>query len=462
VNSPVEINLKDGGLGRGKNGVDGLHLKIGVAETGTKDAVYEINSYREAVAKFEKGPLVDAIKRHFNEGGIKCFALRPDNDTAGEIGSVTKTGTGTSVCTATGTVTGTRNIIIEIILGGAHETAKYRWSPDGGVNWSSVYTTPASTTTITLEAGVSVAFGTGTFVAGDTYSFTTSAPTASAAKFLTAIDAARAGYDPVQKAFKFIHIVGGFERSFWESVASKKADFESVRIFISGFILEYPKKTTGETNDYLQTMIDECRLFQDKKIAVVGGRIKYGDDTDYKSAAIMLCANLSKIRTNIHPGFVRDLRSVTGTEIEFWNDGLQDFVSDIDDANIILAVKYDQWPGIYIKKDHLMSPEDSDYQTIHELRPADKARRLAYDKIMPFVNGVAEGGTSGIESLIAEIDVAISSEMEIAGEAEIVGHEVDIDTDQDLSEGELVGELHLYKTNTLEKITIDVGYKQAV
>ncbi len=459
MESPVKIDLVDGGLGRGPEGSDGLHLKIGVAEEGDFDMVYEITSSREAAAKFGSGPLVDSIVRHFDEGGIKLFAMRPDNDQPGSIDAVTQAGTGTAVCTPAGTPTGSRDFIIEIILGGAHETATYRWSEDGGINWSSVYTTPAVDAPISLSAGVTVSFGTGTFVAGDQYSFSSHAPTASVTNFLAAIDQAKLQYDPKNKPFRFCHIVGGFDRSFWESVGSKTDDFETSRNFIN-FILEYPPKADAvAVATYLQEIIDEGRLFQHKRVAVVGGRIRYGDDTDFKSLAIMLCANLSRSRTNIHPGWVKEFRSKTGKEIQFWSDGLGDYISGFDSANIIAAVHYDQWEGIYIKKDHLMAPDDSDFQTIHDLRPADKARRLAYDKIMPFVNGDAGGDTSGMESLVAEIDLEISSEMEKAGEAEIGGHKTNLEFDPDTDE--VTGSIDIYRKGTMEKFTIGLGYKKS-
>ena len=458
---PVSLNIVDGGLGYGLTGVDGLHAKIGIAENGIANKLYSVGSKQVAKNIFGKGPLIDSLLYHFDEGGIKCFALRPENDIAGSIGAVTHTGSGTATMQASGNPTGARNFIIEIISGGAPETATYRFSEDSGINWSDIYTTPASGTPIALPYGVSIQFtGTGDcFVKGDTYTFITKAPSASAISFLNAIDAVKNQYNPDSAAYTFIHVVGGFERSFWEAVKAKEEEFEAKRIFVR-FILEYPAKDDQTSiTEYLEKMIDEFKLFTSKKIGIVGSRLRYGSDSEFKSAAILLCAKLSQCKVNEHPGYVRKYASKVATEIEFWDD-IEEYVTDLDDANIIIAVKYANWPGIYIKKDNCMAPADSDYQTIHHGRVIDKVRRIAYQKIMPFVNGVAEGGESGIDSLVAEIDAAINKAMRIPGEEEIVKHEIEIDPDQDLTTGELKGQIHIYPTSIMEKITIDIGYKK--
>jgi hypothetical protein len=259
-------------------------------------------------------------------------------------------------------------------------------------------------------------------------------------------------------------VVGGFNRDFWESAGSLADDWDEMKIH-GFFVLEYPAKGDGvEADDYFQAMLDEARLFNHKRIALVGSREKYGTDTDFKSSAIRLCAVLSRSKVNVHPGYVKDYASLTATEIEHW-DILRGFADDFDGGNIIIACKYDQWPGIYIKADHLMSANTSDYQMIHELRPADKARRIAFSKIMPFVNSEqgAAGDTTGIESLKAEIDVEIASRMEQPGESEINGHVTELqyaertDTQGRIIKG-ITGFIGIYKKGTNEFIEVDVGY----
>lgn len=92
------------------------------------------------------------------------------------MSSVTSTGTSPPVATITGTPTGPWNLVIDCTLGGAHQTAKIKFSVDGGNTWSAELTTAASGAPLPLidtatdslvgnngTTGLSVAFAAGTF-----------------------------------------------------------------------------------------------------------------------------------------------------------------------------------------------------------------------------------------------------------------------------------------------------------
>lgn len=87
--------------------------------------------------------------------------------------AVTKSGTGPDV-TLTGTPTLTASIVLKMILGGAVATATFQYSLDGGTTWSTTKTTAA--TYAIPGTGITAAFASGTYVADDTYSFTTVLP----------------------------------------------------------------------------------------------------------------------------------------------------------------------------------------------------------------------------------------------------------------------------------------------
>jgi hypothetical protein len=85
-------------------------------------------------------------------------------------------GTSPPVLTITGTPSGAFKLVIDCVLGGAHTTAKYRFSTDGGNIWSADITTlgagvaqslvdtnPDSRVGVNGATGLSVAFAAGTF-----------------------------------------------------------------------------------------------------------------------------------------------------------------------------------------------------------------------------------------------------------------------------------------------------------
>lgn len=107
-----------------------------------------------------------------------------DNST---MGAVTSTGSTPPVLTITGTPLGAWKLHIDCLVGGAHTTATYRFSLDGGKTWSASITTlgvgvaqdlidPAIDSTIGVngKTGLQVAFAAGTFNADNLWTSTAS------------------------------------------------------------------------------------------------------------------------------------------------------------------------------------------------------------------------------------------------------------------------------------------------
>jgi hypothetical protein len=128
--------------------------------------------------------LVDSVKQ--GQESVRMFAGIPllisDRAplTGSTMGSVTSTGTNPPVATLTGTPLGPWDLVIDCVVGGAHETATVRFSTDGGNIWSEALTTAAATVALPLvdtakdslvgvngKTGLSVAFAAGTFNANN-------------------------------------------------------------------------------------------------------------------------------------------------------------------------------------------------------------------------------------------------------------------------------------------------------
>lgn len=113
--------------------------------------------------------------------------------TGSTMGAATSTGTTPPVITLTGTPLGAWNLSVDCVVGGAHGTATYRFSTDGGNTWSANVTTnatPGTAVALTDTAidsivgvngatGVSVAFAAGTFNADNLWTSTASVKTMS-------------------------------------------------------------------------------------------------------------------------------------------------------------------------------------------------------------------------------------------------------------------------------------------
>jgi hypothetical protein len=105
--------------------------------------------------------------------------------TGSSMGTVSSSGTTPPVATLAGTPLGAFNLVIDCVLGGAHATATFRFSTDGGNTYSAAITTTSAAAAIPLidtttdslvgvngRTGLTVAFAAGTFNADNAWSST--------------------------------------------------------------------------------------------------------------------------------------------------------------------------------------------------------------------------------------------------------------------------------------------------
>ena len=153
-----------------------LDLKVTAASGTTPTLVVKVQTSPDGTTWADVGTAFTqataATTEHKIVSGLDRF-VRGVATIASVASSVTKSGTGPNV-TLTGTPTLTASCVIKVILGGAVATATFQYSTDGGTTWSETKTTAA--TYLIPGTGLTAAFASGTYVADDTYSFTTALP----------------------------------------------------------------------------------------------------------------------------------------------------------------------------------------------------------------------------------------------------------------------------------------------
>jgi hypothetical protein len=448
---------KDGGFNFNDIKPDRVNSKIGIAESGDPNRIYLINNTPQARDVFVKGSLVDSIEQYFEEFDesqghlpVPLIAVRPDNDVPGSVADPVKTGSGEAVLpTVAGTPTGSRKVILKITKAGAHETAEFRKSVDGGISFSSQMVTPESGTPISLDVGVTATFvnsstPANTFAVGDTYTFEISGPTASTASKLEAIEAIEREYRS-----NWIHVVGAVERPFAMSASSIVAGMALNHHLPTFLILEARGKEDSETvPEYFQYIQDEWDPFYSDRVSIVtaeGRYIKGGVASaggyravkssvlgEWRNAATMLTAKLASGAVNVSAGYVKEMRSLTFSEIRYWDEGYRTYMDLLHDVGLVVLKEYDDYEGIYIARDKIKAHPDSDFKEIPERRRADKMHRILYRESLPFLNADSEtdSGSGGLDFVKATVDKKISEEMEQPGRAEITGHEIVLDPDK--------------------------------
>lgn len=155
-----------------------------------------------------EGPGVNAAAHKLAIGGGAVFLVKPTvSSTPGVAGAVTHTGTGVSTDTVSGAPYDAFRVIIQIITGAATPSAggaTFKYSLDGGDNYSAEIALPTSGVYLIPGTNLTNTFSAATLVAGDTYSYNCTAPGYNSSELTTAFNALCA--DP--RTWKFVHIVG--------------------------------------------------------------------------------------------------------------------------------------------------------------------------------------------------------------------------------------------------------------
>lgn len=466
------FNIQDGGLTFSEN-VDGIHYKVGVAETGDVNKLYYITSEGQAKQIFGAGPLLDSILKYFDmfkkkqKGPVPFYAGRPENDISGSIGAITQDGTGAAAVATSGTPTGTRDFVIEIIAGGASQTATYRVSTDGGKTWGSVQTTPASGTPIALSVGVEITFTDdatpeNSFVAKDKYSFSSVRPTASVAEILKTILAGRQEYK-----IRAVHVVGETDLAFWESMKAEHEEWKSIHHPVVFFLETKSRSGSGLTiAEFCQERIDEANLFFYNGGIVISTLRVYSPRLErYINHASYMMASFAFMQVGVSIAYAKKTLYEDATQIEDWDEqdpdaGIQAWLSALDDARLCVPRKFAGKDGIYLNSDNMMADSESSYRYLRILRPGQKIQRLGRAETLDFIQSAddSDSGEGGIDQMNAVLKQKLDETMLVRGRTEVKKITIDIDPTQDvLSTGKVEGRIGYVPHGAMSEIWIDVG-----
>ncbi|PJZ43675.1 DUF2586 family protein [Leptospira brenneri] len=457
----VTTTHQSGGLNNADGFEDRIHAKIGEAELGDPDSFKLIFSLQEAKDYFGRGPLVDSLQQHFEEFDeaagevpVPVLAGRPANDTVGTIDPPVSAESNTGAAplpTASGTPTGSRNVVLRVTKAGALGAAEIRKSEDGGVNFAPAVVLPVSGV-IALAVGVSATFVNAatpadSFKVGDTWTFVIKAPSASMTSILACVSSLKK-LDMADHPFYFVHVLKGVTRAIAVSIGQLLTEMRNEKLFRLFAIVETESKQTAPESEtvpaYFQRIQDEWDSFQSENVCVVGAEGRYiGGGIEsaggwnaakeisetsevYRNAATFLCARIAAGRVNESAAWVKKNKSRTFIGVRYWNGAYNTYLKPLDNFGLTMLQMYPDERGVFIASDNLMAAADSDFKYIPEMRRKNKLERIIYKTSLPFLKMDTEtnSGSGGLDAVKAYCDKAVAEAMEKPGEAEISGHEI--------------------------------------
>lgn len=452
--SKAEVEYLDNGTVTVKD-VTGTQIKIGYC-TGLAPGQFVTLLDDESVKeKLGVGPLAEACLDTVQVQGGTIIAIAAAASVAGTSTALTHTGTGQATFVKNGDPNGEYDVILEITLGGALNQAQYKVSLDGGDSWSQVKTVPVDGI-VDTGTGITITFTAAvdpptSFVAGDTYTFKTTAPSMSNQDFLDAMDVVKNN----NFVYEFIHVAGVAAAALW-AVCGTEADTLETEAIPTFFICETRNIGDAETVDaYVQALITEKGQFAHDRVCVVAGRLELADlrgRQQDKNAGGITAGIIGKSKIEESAGKVRKY-NLAPPALAIKPDGINEgHLKQLNEAGFTICRTYNQYSGIYIEEANLMSIAGSDYIYVKDRRLADTAGRLAYQAGMFYMK--SEMFEDELDNLKANMEVPLD---QMVRDKHMKDYELTLVT---AANDEIVFDLALYEVGSIRKFKTRISLER--
>lgn len=387
----MTITVLDPGLGL-TQASGSTPLLCGVSSAGVVGQLYSFSSLNFIRSTLGYGDLPDAIAKTLREGGGPVLAMRGTGSVAATTSAVTKTGTGTPTPTVAGTATMRTQTRVTVVTGGVLGTATFSYSHDYHVptqvnpTTSQTRSIPAGGTYLFLNTGITMTFPAGTYVAGDTFDFTTEPAHLNAADLavLYAALAAVTSLDP-----RLWGISDAYTTAT-EGFAMASALGGQLQTLAAGYRYARGIVDVGSGGTSAACLTAKAS-FQDRRICdcygfeLVDAVLPFeGWSVAKLSSAVMTFARA--VGSLISTDLARVASGALGGVRYIYFDGGQD--QTLDAAGITTHRTWPTLPGYYVLNGNLAAPPGSDFQLLQYGRIMDQMCSSAYSSMLPFI---AEG-----------------------------------------------------------------------
>lgn len=379
----VQNTILDGAGGALALGSE-LHVKVGVATGGDADTFAIYTSPDDIETEFTSGPLCESASAFIANTGlpVACVRIASGAVTAGTLGAITKVGAhaGPTVSDNTSAANDAYELLVEIVLGGAVATATFKYSLDGGDTWSATVVTAA---TVNLTgSGLSLAFAAGTYVAGNQYSASSTAPTYTAQGLSDAIDVAFES----TSAFRMVHVIGYTADA--SALATAATAVQTIMNAKTTSAYKYAYAMLEGSDDTDTDLVTNTASLATNRVAITGGfeeAISTNTGRLYRRpAAWTVVEEIMRRPISVDAGFFAEgFGGVSGvTDIE-----RDEFRTPLLDAARFCTLR--TWvgrQGFYVTRGRMMAATGSDFSNITHRQVMDAACAIAYDALLNYAN----------------------------------------------------------------------------
>lgn len=386
-------------------------LYIGYSSLGDTGTIYSFSSPQTVRDTLGYGALAECVLRCLREAGGPVLAVRIDGDIAATKTVVTSSGLVTA--TLTGDAHFDSSVYIECTEAGALGTAKIRFTYNGilvgslpdtvsvTIPWSNEYTTPADGIFALTALGLTITFDDtpGDFAVGDTFSFSCTAPAAGATDY-SGVSSLLAAL-PVDTSLIFgadNYALAADSVAAFDAMAGLLQDLENVYSFNRGMVNTSLTATAATKTAFADTA--DVRVTPCYGACLIQSAAPY-EGFSYLYTAPLIVAAARAVRTLISTDLARFAEGNLAGVTYIFHDANTD--KTMDSAGFLTLRRWPNASGFYITNGRVKAPFGSDYQYIQYGRVMDRACRLAYEAMQPFM---AEGFRTIASGAIDPLDAA--------------------------------------------------------
>jgi hypothetical protein len=402
----ITNRILDGAMGVNGAQADGRFAAIGVAAK-PSEGILTFNDPALVEPAIGDGPLRDLLVSSLSIARTPVSVIALEGTISGIVSAVTPGdgNAGSGAVTVSGSPRNEYKINVAIEVAGGMNEGAFRVTVDK---------LPGRLTTIPdgngqyeiLGTGLTLTFSPGStgFAEGDTFSFSTTAPSATNGEVLEAVDQILGA----KLAIEFIAIAGVSSAPLWAALSVKANQAEEIYQYLFCVAqARYVKE--GETLDQWANALRgaERGSTASPRLQVCAGWIEEADvngQIDVRGLIGTYCGTLASRRVQDGPDAVKfgGIAAATALKPDGINDG---HIENLRNAGYVTVRRYVGMRGIFITTGQMMSEEGSDFNHVERRRVMDKACRNLYIAQLPSVNDTvtigADGSPEGIEMFVA-------------------------------------------------------------
>jgi hypothetical protein len=351
------------------------------------------------------------------------------------------------------------SVLITMTTAGALGTAVFTYSMDGGLNTSPQIATPSGGKYPIPGTGVMATFA-GTFTAGDTYAWTTTAASFSTSDMTTGLQILQAS--PVE--WSFAHVVGTWSNAAAAKTAAAIADTqmtacENAYRFV-WTVIECPAAEGDSTvattfADFVSARVMVC-VGDAMMVSPINGRILQ------RNAAWTVTSKIASIPVGQDPAWVQDPPKPLKNVFSIIRD--EQKTEFLDAQRFTTLRTHPGISGYFITNGRTMAAAGSDYTYIQHRRVMDAACRIVRQAELPYLNGsmrvdpktgyVLEKDAQAFEAKVnAKLKTGIVATGDASASSVVVNRTTNI-----LASNNLLNTVRVTPLAYLKTITTSIGY----